>query len=66
MKIYYNRIGSNNKTLFSEKEFRNIIKKYKYKYHLICLNSKFEEAINNPEDCNIHLLLEMTGAKIYI
>ena len=62
--IYYNGIGSNNKTRFTEKEFRKIIKSNIRYFHLYGIGSELNEAVNNPLKCNISLLLKLTGANL--
>jgi hypothetical protein len=64
--IYYTGIGSNNKTIFNEKQFRRIIYNNIYRFHLLGLESYFQEAVENPFICDIRLLLDLTGAYIKI
>ena len=64
--IYYSGIGSNNKTIFVEKEFRQIIYNNIYRFHLLGLESYLQEAVENPLICDIRLLLDLTGAYIKI
>jgi hypothetical protein len=60
--IYYTGIGSNNKTIFNEKQFRRIIHNNIYRFHLLGLESYLQEAVENPLTCDIRLLLDLTGA----
>jgi hypothetical protein len=60
----YSGIGSNNKTIFGEKEFRQIIYNNIYRFHLLELESYLQEAVENPLICDIQLLLDLTGAYI--
>jgi hypothetical protein len=64
--IYYSGIGSNNKTIFGENEFRQIIYNNIYRFHLLGLESYLQDAVENPLTCNIQLLLDLTGAYIKI
>jgi len=64
--IFYNGVGCKFRNFFSEREFRDIIKKNKkyidsMKFEPTYYNH-FKEAINNPLECNLDLLIEFTGA----
>ena len=66
--IYYTGIGSNFRTHFCEKEFREIIANVYLKYFDINTLTKkqlhyFSQVIENPQKCHLQLLLEFTGAK---
>ena len=60
--IYYTGIGSNNKTIFSEKQFRRIIYNNISHFYLLGLDSYLQDAVENPFICDIRLLLDLTGA----
>ena len=66
--IYYTGIGSNFRTHFCEKEFREIITNVYLNYFNINTLTKkqlhyFSQVIDNPLQCPLELLLEFTGAK---
>ena len=64
--IYYTGIGSNNKTIFSEKQFRRIIYNNINHFYLLGLDSYLQDAVENSLTCDILLLLDLTGAYIKI
>lgn len=65
--IYYNGVGCKFRNYLSEREFREIINKNNKYLNTNNIPKKFydyfEEAIKNPLNCNLDLLLEYAGAK---
>jgi hypothetical protein len=66
--IYYDGICCKFRNYFSEREFRNIIDKNKKFIDTQKLELKyynyFKDAIENPTNCDLKLLIEFTGALI--
>ena len=64
--IFYNGIGCKFRNYFTEKEFRNIMKKNIKFLNFKNLETKyynyFKNAINNPLNCDLDLLIEFSGA----
>lgn len=60
--IYYTGIGSNFRTHFTEMEFREIVKNNFSRFNIPSQLGNYLPVLTDPMNCNLDLMLELTGA----